>query len=360
MLSPEAKFFSFLATRPDLAQTLSERIPLEIFSPVGKELLATRKFGEPGLGTEQEATQFLKLQLLALLGKEIGKAQRNGLNTSRIKQITALLDDCESAFEPLPIESFESILPSIREVIPTGVDAIDTQIQGLARGDLGVVAMASGRGKSCVMINFAVAAAISGKTVLYLSVADQGKNELVPRIDSCILEEPVPVPASLVQLHERHKRASDRIAGKIWVADYTDRECYLDDIERAIVEKKSDLVIVDHGDDVLCQYSSDLSITRHSLRVVYLSLKKLAVKHQTCIWTASQMAESTWNYQSASTEGLSESKVGKSSSSAVILTFTGGQPYIEGQVVCTIAKARRSFTERSFRLSIDHLINRIW
>ena len=356
--TPEHKFFSFLGSRPDLISSVVDRLPSEIFSPEGKDIIARKAYLDvQAQGTETEATQFVKIQLLALLGKEIGRSQKNGLDTSKIKYVTALLEEVEQAFEALPIESYDSATPRIRSVIPTGIEALDQQIQGLAKSDLGIVACPSGRGKSAVLVNFAVSAALSGFSVLYISVADQGKDELLPRFDSCILEKPIPASEDL--LIKQHEQAVKRVGGKLWLADYTSQECSLSNIEQSIIQQSTDLVIVDHADDLTPPWG-DPAVTRHSLRYIYMSLKKLASKYEIPIWTASQTHEQSWGMAALGIDGLAEAKTAKATGAAIVLVLTGGQPYIEGQMVCTIAKARRAYTERTIRINVDHSVCRVW
>jgi len=64
------------------------------------------------------------------------------------------------------------------------------------------------------------------------------------------------------------------------MSDFTDRECRLEQIEHTIASCDSDLVIVDHADDVLSHFSNDPAVTRHSLRAVYMSLKQMATRYE--------------------------------------------------------------------------------
>ena len=62
----------------------------------------------------------------------------------------------------------------------------------------------------------------------------------------------------------------------------------------------------------------------------------------------------------SSVSELAEAKTGKATGAAIVLGFTGGSPEIPGEMICTIAKARRAYTKRSVVIVYDHILNRIW
>lgn len=362
----ESRFIGWLATRPDLVAALSTALPQGLLSSSGQRLLHSlnghtkETFADPL--EPEEAVQFLQSQLLAYLGKEAGKAQKTG-SLARVSSASLLLNDCLTLLEPLPVSDYKEIEPQYREVIPTGIRSLDAQIRGLGRGELGIVAFPPGRGKTATLINFTVSALHENRSVLYITVADQGLDELVPRIDTCILEEPQPFEVPHPIVVARHQQATQRVTGNLEIADFTDRECSLREIENTIkTQKVVDLVLVDHADDVVSPYSVDPNVTRHSLRTVYMTLKKLAVKHNVPIWTASQTSEQSWWLDSASINDLAEAKVGKASGASIVLVFSTGRGEFrrQGVVYATIAKARRAYTQRTVPINIDHARCQLW
>src|SRR3990167_5722735 len=319
----EQKALAWLWTAAATNPGLLEQVPQEILSDEGKQwltLLQNSTDPPPDLtpASEQEGRTYFRTQLLAYLAREAAKAQHNG--------------------------------------------SLDRVYRGLAVGELGIIFLPPGRGKTQMLINFTDTALFQGKDVLYITVADQSKDELIPRIDTCILGTPCPMDASPELLAERHTHAAQQRTGRLWVADYTDRTCDIQDVERTIQQCASDLIIVDHADDVLSPYASDPTATRHSLRVVYLALKKLAVRYNVPIWTASQSPEMSWNFRATSISDMAEAKVGKATGAAIILGFSGGTPseQVPGVMYCSIAKARRWFTERNFPLRFDFTTCRVW
>lgn len=363
----ELRYLAWLALDPQRARVLLQKVPHEIFSDGARPTAIALATGQPWIHDEEplsdtDARDYLFQQILGCVGKELTRAQR----TKEIDKLRAAIDlfsfTRDSALQDVPVANFASIEPQIRDVVPTGVRDLDEQIRGLARGDLGFVFMPSGKGKTLVLINFAVAALMNGKTVLYITVADQGKDELLPRIDTCILARPVPYGSGEDVLKNRHFHAAQRLTGTLWIADYTDRECHLGDIERAIRENPADLVIVDHADDVLCPSSNDPNVTRHSLRTVYSNLKQYATKYQVPIWTASQSSELSWHFRTTSIADLAEAKIGKATGAAIVLGFSAGpdKEAIPGRVLCTLAKARRAYTQAVFPLNIDPQVCKVW
>ena len=360
---PDLDFLAWLSERPLVRDALLSKLPDELFSREGQQVVALLREGHQWehngvTPSDEEARAFLRTQLLAYLGREAGRAQRTG-HLGRVEAGMQLLRECTETTDPLPIELFAEIRPRIREFVPTGVGPLDEQIQGIARGELGIVACPSGRGKTCLLINFAVAALRQGQSVLYISVADQGRDELLPRMDACILGKPPDLHANESDLAAVHTRATQAVPGSLWIADFTDRVCTLADIERAVQECASDLVIVDHADDVASPWN-DPAVTRHSLRAIYLSLKQMAVKWEIPLWTASQTHEASWRFSSAGINELAEAKTGKASGSSIVLVFTGGRSEVPGVICCNIAKARRTFTERTVMLRIDYACTRVW
>ena len=345
---------------------LWEQFPLEILSDDGRQWLSSmREFPTTELDTnptsEQEGRAYFRVRLLAHISKEAAKAQQNG-SLEHMYHAIDMLDLFTSALEPSPVIAYDVAIPQVRSVIPTGIEPIDKQIRGLSVGELGIIFLPPGRGKTQMLINFADTALLCEKDVLYITVADQSQDELIPRIDTCILGTPCPPEATPEILAERHTQATQQRTGRLWVADYTDRICSITDVERTIQQCASDLIIVDHADDVLSPYASDPTATRHSLRVVYLALKKLAVRYDVPIWTASQSPEISWNFKVTSISDMAEAKVGKATGAAIILGFSGGSipEQVPGIMYCSIAKARRWYTERNFPLHFDFETCRVW
>lgn len=359
----ELRFFSWAAANPEHAEAILKSLPRDCLTPEGQDIVAQGipqdVSVEPFL--EEEAIDYLRKQLCSLLTREAGRATKTG-NTQKVDYIYDQLTNFQKAIDHPPLEDYRSASVSIRPVIPTGIGVIDQQIRGLAKGELGIAFASSGRGKTSLLINFAVNAARQGYIVHYITVADQSKEELVPRIDTCLLGEAWHASFTQEALEERHERAAKDLKGQIWVGDYTDRACTIDDIGRAIREVTSDLMIVDHADDVLSPISHDPTVTRHSLRLIYSTLKQYAVKYQLPIWTASQSDELSWNLNTTSISNMSEAKIGKATGASIILGLSAGEPKRQqpGVMYCTVVKARRAFTERCFSLRYDHARTRIW
>lgn len=365
--TPEGSFLAWAALRPVVLQPLLPLLPDEVVSPAWRDLLHAIQRGEDTNGlpgppaTDTEGMAYIRGRLLAHHGAAVGRSLKSG-GLEEARASWRLIDRLLTRLEAPPIENYAAIIPVQREVVPTGIVVLDQQIRGLTRQELGFIFMPPGRGKTLTLINFATGALILGYTVLYITVADQSKDELIPRIDTTLLGTPCAGDASEEILARRHLEARDRIAGTLWVADYTDRACTIEDIEQSIATRGVDLVIVDHADDVLSPISNDPAATRHSLRVVYMTLKQLAVRYDVPIWTASQSSEMSWHFKSTSIMDTSEAKVGKATGAGVILGFSAGPRDVAapGIMYCTIAKARRVITERTLALRYDLKLGRLW
>lgn len=362
---PDLVFLRWLVRTTPRPGSWLERLPEEIFSPEALGIVHRLRAGVPrntdGAGPPDETTArvFIRDQLLSLVGRETIRAQHTG-DTTRLRNWIHLLDDVVDGLKAPPLAAFETIEPQVREVVPTGIQPIDDQIRGLAKGELGIVVAPPGRGKTAVLINMTRGAALLGYSVLYISVADQATDELTTRMDTCLLGEVCPSYPTAEQLAARHQQAVAQAPGAIWIADYTDRECSMHDIEQAIVSCDTSLVIVDHADDVLSPWADDPTVTRHSLRAVYLALKRLSVKYQVPIWTASQSHEATWYGQLTGISSMAEAKVGKATGAAIILGFSGGRQPVPGIMYCTVCKARRAYRDSNFPVRYRWDLMRVW
>lgn len=362
LASKDIRFLKWVQAQNGLVETLLPRIPESIFTEEGKALRKDILLGkttkiESEAASEEEAQEFLRQQVLGLLGREVGRAQKSG-NTSNLNLYLGILEECESEFEQPPTFDYVQAVPKLRTFIPTGISSIDKEIQGLASGELGIIAMATGMGKSHLLVNFAVSSLVEGRSVHYITVADAGLDEIVTRIDTCVLQEPCPRDVTSETLAKRHQKALKSIAGKLWISDFTDSECSLERIRRVLAAHPADLAIVDHADDIVPPYG-DPQATRHSLRTIYVSLKRMAVDLGVPLWTASQTAEYFRHSESASVEALAEAKVGKATSAAIVLCFTQERNQ-DSTITCTIAKARRSFIHRVFQIYVDYPSGQAW
>jgi len=363
-MTPETQFVTWLASRPALAARLGSMLPSEILSEQARrDVIAIRTGTFLQTGNQpvpEEAITFLRTQLLAVLGREAARAQRGLQDCSQVFKMTELLRLLDDMLEDLPLVSFDEMMPEPREFLSTGIKVLDEQISGLAKGELGIVAMPPGRGKTHILLNFTANALYAEHSVHYITVADAGLHELVPRLDSCILGRPAEsLEASAESVRSFHEEAKRVVNGHLWLSDFTDRECGLSTLAHVIGECKSDLVIVDHADDIAPPFG-DPVVTRHSLRVIYKDLKQLAVKYKVPIWTASQTPEQSWFYESAGISDLAEAKTGKASGAAIVLVFSGGASPTQGLLHCTIAKARRRFSRRTFPLHVDYARGQTW
>ena len=361
----ELEFLAWLGSQYETIGFLPITLPRDVFSPEGYEIYSRIEKGEhvaldTPRYTDHEASEFLQDQILALFGREVGRAQ-SSKSLAKVQWVNDLLLQCDGILHPLPVFDYHDVVPNVREVVRTGLVPLDEQIRGLGNGELGILALPPGRGKTAALINFTVTALLDGYDVLYITVADQGLDEIVPRIDTCVLGTPGIPDASQEVLGQRHVAAMKHIKGHLAIADYTDRECSLTDIVRIIDQHSHvSLVIVDHADDVVSPFSTDPTVTRHSLRVVYMALKKLARKYNVPVWTASQTHEMSWTFDSAGINELAEAKTGKATGASIVLAFTGGRKPVPGLMYAHIAKARRNYSQRTFPLSVDFSRCRIW
>jgi len=88
--------------------------------------------------------------------------------------------------------------------------------------------------------------------------------------------------------------------------------------------------------------------------VVYLALKKLSVRYDIPLWTASQSGEASWYTKAVSIQDLAEAKIGKATGAAIVLGFSAGpwDDQVPGVFYCSVAKARRNVRDGSSPLKL--------
>jgi len=147
--TPEDNFLAYLGAHQGLVPLLIDRIPIDIFSPEGKERWTARAWESEGTpAIEADALKFLRSQMLAILAREAGRAQKFRHTERCADGLSIWLSNVFDSLQPPPLEAFSTLTPEARECIPTGIERLDEPDQWTSTGRLGVIFMPSGRGKN--------------------------------------------------------------------------------------------------------------------------------------------------------------------------------------------------------------------
>lgn len=175
-----------------------------------------------------------------------------------------------------------------RITVATGWDAVDTLTAGgLAAGELGVIAAASGTGKSWALATIAANAARAGKRAVYYTL-ELNENYVGLRFDTIFTGiEPNNIPDNADSV----RTMVDSIPGDIIIKYYPPStinvhtiRAHLDNLIQS--KMKPDIVIIDYAD---LMRSADRIDARHQeLGEIYKELRGMAGELGIPLWTASQ------------------------------------------------------------------------
>lgn len=170
--------------------------------------------------------------------------------------------------------------------VPTGIPALDAGIRGgPGPGEIGIVLAPPKGGKTAVLINFDINAALAGFRVLHITL----------EIDRWVVLERLDMRLSGLSSAEVGKRwrevkkarqALSKGGGSIRIQDLSHEEVSVDRIGNLVVmHKPLDLLVLDYADLMAQANSID---RRGELGAIYRGLRRLASREQIPIWTASQ------------------------------------------------------------------------
>ncbi len=210
----------------------------------------------------------------------------------KIDNIVRDLTKASKTFDDeLPIEYISSIgQREMRdEPISTLIPALDAALDGgIAPGELGFVNAQTGGGKSLLLINFAWAAVIMKRKVLFVTLEDSG-DMVLKKFDSMFSGMEFKTlkrnPSKILQLKQRFMKHKNLL----YIKDFTSGDCTINKIRSAISRLKGiELIVLDYIDEIGCtKHRGDRwQEVEDSAR----ELKAVAAELRIPIWTASQTA----------------------------------------------------------------------
>lgn len=201
--------------------------------------------------------------------------------------------------------------------VPTMFTALDQALRGgLGGGQIGVILGVTGRGKSMLLVNLAVAAAMQGRKVLYIT------NELQPydvgmRALACVTRVPIlDVETNSPAYQDARKAISFDLAGSLHLWHINPGSPV--SAVRTIVSRLQfdlgvppDLIVVDYADELtpsrLGQKDDKDSNSYAAYGDVYSELIALAKDFKCPVWTASQVQRSAYTDEIVNMSAVSDS-----------------------------------------------------
>ena len=193
-----------------------------------------------------------------------------------------------------------------RNPITTGWEKVDSITKkGLGSGELGVVIVPTGAGKSMALAHLGATAVKAGKNVLHYTL-ELSESVTGLRYDSCI--SAVPLSTLFSRKDEVLESISD-IQGSLIIKEYPTKTASCNTI-RSHIEKlkkrnqKIDMIIVDYAD--LLRSSTNFREKRDELGSIYEDLRAIAQENKCPLWTASQTNRTGLNAEVVTMESISE------------------------------------------------------
>jgi len=219
------------------------------------------------------------------------------LQDGRIEEIKTKIDSAMKAgqdtnvghdYKKDIVERYES---TVRNVVPTGWDAIDELVDGgFGKGELIIFAAPPGIGKSWALVNVGMAAAKAGKTVVHYTL-ELNEGYVGQRYDAVLTGIPVPnLKYNMEEVTRQVKNLKGELIVKYWptkTASINSVKASLDKLK--LQDKEPDIIIIDYADLI----KGNSRRERHEeLEEIMESLRGLGGEYECPIFTASQINRS--------------------------------------------------------------------
>lgn len=175
------------------------------------------------------------------------------------------------------------------EPISTLIPTLDMALDGgISPGELGFVNAQTGGGKSLLLINFAWAAVIMKRKVLYVTLEDSG-DMVLKKFDAIFSGMEFKTlrrnPNIVLQLKQRFMKHKDLL----YIKDFTSGDCTISKLHSTISRLKDiELVVLDYIDEIGC--TNRRGDRWQEVEDAARELKAIAAELRIPIWTASQTA----------------------------------------------------------------------
>jgi replicative DNA helicase len=224
-----------------------------------------------------ESVSLLEEGKFDLIKSKIDDAMKAGQNT-----------DVGHEYKTHITERYES---TVRDVVPTGWDAIDELVDGgFGKGELVIFAAPPGIGKSWALVNVGMAAVKAGKTVVHYTL-ELNEGYVGQRYDSVLTGIPVPnLKYNMEEVERQVKNLKGDLIIKYWPTKTASINSVKASLDKLIIQDmRPDLIILDYADLIKGNSRKE----RHEeLEEIMESLRGLGGEYECPIYTASQINRS--------------------------------------------------------------------
>jgi len=189
------------------------------------------------------------------------------------------------------------------------IDQLDALVRGIGRKHVGLIAAPWKRGKSLFLLWIALAYALQGLKVLWVTLEDP-LDLVEDRLDAATSFVPIDqLREKLKTLRRRHSRYKSLVKGNLQIYDGTDQMVTVQFVEQLIEDGRDngqiyDAVFIDYDDELVSRNGG--KDRRFEFAEIYRDLRKLAAKWDIYLWTAAQTRRDTMAKKLLTGEDLAE------------------------------------------------------
>jgi replicative DNA helicase len=179
------------------------------------------------------------------------------------------------------------------------IDPIDEEIRAIGRGHFAIFVGPYSSGKSLFLMHVAMAYAMQGLNVIYVTLEDP-KDILENRMDASMGGIPMSKLNLLPnRLRHRFNNLKQMIRGRIKIVDATEGGFTISKCEKMWDQLRSDgfiadAIIIDYDEEIECEkkFSGEMQ-RKQEFMEIYKRIRRMAKKLDVLVWTASQTKRGT-------------------------------------------------------------------
>lgn len=176
---------------------------------------------------------------------------------------------------------------------------LDEKIRGIGRGHFGIFVGPYSSGKSMYLMFLALAYAIQGLRVIYITLEDP-KDVLENRMDACMTGIPMSKLHTLPnRLRRRFEELRRMVRGRLRVVDATEGGFTISRCEKLWHQMRSqgfvaDAIFIDYDEEIECEkkFTGEMARKRE-FEEIYKRIRRMAKKLGVIVWTAAQTKRGT-------------------------------------------------------------------
>lgn len=179
------------------------------------------------------------------------------------------------------------------------IDPLDEKIKAIGRGHFAIFVGPYSSGKSLYLLYVALAYAMQGLNVLYITLEDP-QDILENRMDSCMTGIPM---GKLYKMPNRLRRRFDEmrslVRGRIKIVDATEGGFTISKCEKLWDQERAggftaDAIFIDYDEEIECEekFTGEMARKRQ-FEEIYKRIRRMAKKLDIIVWTAAQTRRGT-------------------------------------------------------------------